>query len=98
MADNEPLVVEQPLIIMFRQDQRILCHLYPADGDNYQGYGLLVCDLVRHIAAAFKVDEDAVWKWVELERAHHTTEIKWPSPTQGPGFSIGSDGRQSRRP
>lgn len=46
---------------------------------RYEHYGLIVCDLVRHVAAAFKVDEDDVWTWVDRERHHHTTDISQPS-------------------
>jgi hypothetical protein len=42
-------------------------------------YGLLIADLVRHVARAFKVGEDAVWEWVDKERGHPTTPITNPS-------------------
>jgi len=43
---------------------------------QYEGLALLVCDLVRHIALAKGVDEEAVWEWVDKERYFHTTEIQ----------------------
>lgn len=75
----EPMMISQPLIIMFRQDDGIVCHIHPTPKDDYRTYGLLVCDLVRHLARAFKVDEDDVWEWVDKERNHPTTAITNPS-------------------
>jgi hypothetical protein len=40
---------------------------------------LLVCDLVRHVARAFKIEENDVWEWVDKERRNPTTEITNPS-------------------
>ena len=37
---------------------------------------MAVCDLVRHVAKAFKVEEDAVWQWVDMERHNPTTTIE----------------------
>jgi len=79
MKNNEPMMIENPLVIMFRQKDHIVCHIYPLPDDNYKGYGLLICDLVRHVAGAFKVDEDEVWEWVDKERIHPTTSITRPS-------------------
>ena len=39
----------------------------------------MICDLVRHVAGAFKVDEAAVWEWVEKERHNPTDQITTPS-------------------
>ena len=36
---------------------------------------MLICDLVRHAAKAFDVDEDDVWEWVDKERRDPTTPI-----------------------
>jgi hypothetical protein len=45
-------------------------------GDSsYEGMALIVCDFVRHIALMKKVEEDEVWKWIDLERRHHTTDV-----------------------
>lgn len=49
------------------------------EGRNYQQYGILIADLVRHVAKAFKVHENDVWEWVDKERDQPTspvTEIK----------------------
>ena len=71
-----PTIVNQPLVIMFKdEDGKILCHLYP-DQCDHRHYGLLVCDLVRHVAAAFKVRENDVWEWVDKERNKPTTNLQ----------------------
>ena len=69
-----------PLVIMFEApDKNVVCHIHPAKGYDHQMYGLLVCDLVRHVARAFKVEEDDVWEWVDKERHGPTTDIVNPS-------------------
>jgi len=78
-SSEQPMMITQPLIIMFECDEKIVCHIYPRPQDSHKSYGLLVCDLVRHLAGAFKVDEDDVWEWVDKERHHHTTKIIQPS-------------------
>jgi hypothetical protein len=74
-SPDKPMMIESPLVIMFEHDGRIICHLHPRETDNYKGYGILMCDLVRHIAKAFKVDEDDVWEWVDKERNNPTSEM-----------------------
>ena len=79
----EPMRIENPLVIMFQApDKNIVCHIHPADGIDHTSYGLLVCDLVRHVAKAFKVEEDAVWEWVDKERRRPTTQISRPPGTR----------------
>src|SRR6266436_2273067 len=43
---EQPMMIMAPLIIMFEQDGKIVCHLHPRPDDNHRGYGLLICDLV----------------------------------------------------
>ncbi len=78
-ATEQPMMIADPLVIVFKQHEDIVCHLHPRPGYDHTHYGLLICDLVRHVAAAFKVEEDDVWKWVDKERYRHTTDIKRPS-------------------
>lgn len=74
-SPDQPMMIKQPLVSMFEQDHKIVCHIHPREGDSYKGYGILIADLVRHVANAFKVDEDDVWKWVDKERDNPTTTI-----------------------
>jgi hypothetical protein len=76
---DNAFVLQDPLVVMFRQDGNIVCHIHPAEGLNHKHYGLVVCDLVRHVARAFHVEEDEVWKWVDKERRRPTTDITQPS-------------------
>src|SRR5581483_8487998 len=53
--------IRNPLIIMFETepDHTVVTHLYPSVRcDGYEAYGLLVCDLVRHVAKKFNVTEE----------------------------------------
>jgi len=72
------MIIEKPLVLMFEADGKVVTHIHPGS-HNYQHYGLLICDLVRHVAAAFKVNEGEVWNWVDKERANPTTDIRQPS-------------------
>ena len=70
--------IEKPLIIVFENDGMIQTHLYPGER-GFEQYGILIADVVRHVANAFKVSENDVWEWVEKERDRPTspiTEIK----------------------
>ena len=71
----KPFMVTKPLVLMFEQDGKTICHIHPAKGYDHQQYGLLICDLVRHISRAFHVDENYGWEWVDKERSNPTTEI-----------------------
>jgi hypothetical protein len=73
--------IRDPLVIMFEgSGGEVICHIHPSKRANsHENYGLIICDLVRHVARAFKVGEDDVWEWVDKERHHPTTDIKSPS-------------------
>jgi hypothetical protein len=75
---NKPIRIESPLVIMFEDpDGGIVCRIHQSPKTNsHKHYGLLVCDLVRHVARAFEVEEDDVWEWVDKERRHPTTDIR----------------------
>ena len=76
------MVIKTPWVIMFEDEDtgNVICHLHPKDSDTYQSYGLLVCDLVRHVAKCFEVNEEDVWEWVDKERTNPTTDIKGTRP------------------
>ncbi len=72
--------LENPLVVMFLNETgAVTTHIHPAHGYSHKHYGLIICDLVRHVARAYHVDEDDVWEWVEKERDRPTTEITNPS-------------------
>ncbi|MGD0892060.1 MAG: hypothetical protein ABR923_11035 [Terracidiphilus sp.] len=64
--------IDKPLIIVFENEEEVQTHLYPGER-SYQQYGILVADLVRHAANAFKVHENHIWEWVDKERYHQTS-------------------------
>lgn len=76
---KEPMQIKNPLVIVFQNDdENIQTHLFPGE-HSYKQYGILIADLVRHVANAFNVHENDVWEWVDKERYHQTspvTEIK----------------------
>lgn len=73
-STDQPMMIQHPLVMMFEQNDKLICHLHPGDYDH-KHYGLIICDLVRHISKAFKVDEDEVWKWVDKERDNPTSDL-----------------------
>ena len=83
-AENPPpgtFKIANPLLIMFADERgEVVCHIHPSEHcPTHETYGLLIADLVRHVARAFKVGEEAVWEWVDKERGHPTTPITNPS-------------------
>ena len=66
--------IQAPLIIAFKDEDKIQTHLHPGEL-GYKEYGILIADLVRHVANAFKVHEDDVWEWVEKERYKPTSPV-----------------------
>jgi hypothetical protein len=68
-------VVNPPVIVELDQNGRPQYILHPPQGWGHQHYGLLVCDLVRHVAACFSVPEQMVWNWVEKERDRPTSDV-----------------------
>jgi hypothetical protein len=78
-AEQQPIVLRDPVIVMYREGGALVCRIHPAKDDTHKHYGLMICDLVRHVANAFKVDEADVWEWVDKERRNPTTKITNPS-------------------
>lgn len=73
----EKNIIFDPLIILYRQNDELMCNIVISDSAfTYRHYGIAICDVVRHVAQAFHVSEDAVWEWVEKERFHPTTSIR----------------------
>ncbi len=71
--------IKNPLVIVFENDDKVQTHLYPGER-SYQQYGILIADLVRHVANAFKVHENEVWEWVDKERYKPTTPVSEIKP------------------
>jgi len=73
--------IENPLVIMFADPNgEVVCHIHPSERcPTHETYGLLIADLVRHVARAFDVSEADVWEWVDKERHYPTTKITNPS-------------------
>jgi hypothetical protein len=66
--------IEKPLIVVFENDGKIQTHLYPGERSSAQ-YGILIADVVRHVAKAFNVHENDIWEWVDKERYHQTSPV-----------------------
>lgn len=69
------MVITKPLIMLFEANGTLVCHLWPRETDSFKGYGLMIADIVRHVANRFGVGEDQVWEWIDKERHNPTTAI-----------------------
>jgi predicted SnoaL-like aldol condensation-catalyzing enzyme len=67
--------IENPLLVVFKNgDGDIETHIHSADM-RYEEYGIVIADVVRHVANAFKVSEWDVFEWVNKEIDHQTSPI-----------------------
>jgi hypothetical protein len=76
---SREMTIDSPLIIVFENDGEIQTHLYPGEL-GYEEYGVQIASLVRHVAKAFEVTEEAVWEQVDRERYNPTTPIRELKP------------------
>lgn len=75
MSNKPKIAIEDPLVIMYKDGQGgVTCRLYPGS-TTYNGYGKLICDLARHVAHAFNIDEESVWEAIDKERKSPTAKI-----------------------
>ena len=77
--DEKEMEIDSPIIIVFENDGQLQTHLYPG-AMTYGEYGTLIASLVRHVANAFKVQENDVWEWVDKERYDPTTPVSELKP------------------
>lgn len=69
----------KPLITVHWAPDKTPLNIWKYPDLNYQHFARVIADLVRHVATAYDVPEDAVWRVVEDERRHPTGEIWRPS-------------------
>jgi len=80
MARPQQMRITDPLVVMFREPGgNVVTHIHRQPDLGYEEFGLLVCDLVRHIANAYQVPESDVWEWVDRERHRPTTAVTRPA-------------------
>jgi len=74
---KDQMLIEDPLVIVFRAPSgEVVTRIHRPSNFDHTHYGILVCDLVRHIARAMKVDEETIWEIVDKERASPTSEVR----------------------
>jgi hypothetical protein len=64
------------LMTIDADDGHIVCMLAPPPGYTHQHYGLVVADLLRHIANAYGVSVEDVLPWVNKEPDNPTSPIE----------------------
>lgn len=80
-AEEKPNTIEidDPHFVVFTRDGELETDILVKKGESYRTFAMMVADVVRHIANAFKVDEKFIWLWVDKERYKPTSpalEIK----------------------
>lgn len=83
-GEQKVIQIEDPVLIVeiVRGNKFQITVLGPKEwgSEGYQVFGIGISDIVRNVAAAYGVEEDAVWEWVDKERYHHTSEIQEVKP------------------
>ena len=67
-----PYTVKNPLIAVWEDPRQGLKTMLVPGGNDHASYGILIADVVRHVAKYFEVDEAEVWEWVDKERKRPT--------------------------
>ena len=73
-----PKQIERPWVIVHCPDgtdkmETILAG--PPDADH-KSFGLVIADIIRHVARAYGVTEEAVIEWINKEMKNPTTKIE----------------------
>jgi hypothetical protein len=78
---SKEFAITNPILIVFEDDEgKLITHIHRPEGWTHEHYGMVIADVARHIARAFDVREDEVWKWVDKERDHPTTDVEEIKP------------------
>lgn len=74
--ENKPRIIKQPYVIIYEgEENNVACELHAPKDFTHQHYGLLIADLIRHVANHYKVDEDEILDWIKREIYTPTTKI-----------------------
>lgn len=63
----ETILIEDPLIVVYRQGEEVTTTIHHDPDDDYELYAMIAADLIKHIANAFEVDNDDVMDMVKSE-------------------------------
>lgn len=77
-ADDEPgpHVIALPWIIAHEiENAKLQVILAGPPGAGHEQFGLVICDIIRHVAQHFEVDEADVWHWIQREMDKPTTTL-----------------------
>jgi hypothetical protein len=75
--DKQVVRIERPIVMVYEDGGATIFRIHKTEKTHsHKQFGMLVCDLVRHVAKALDVDEADVWSCVQQERDFPTTSIK----------------------
>jgi hypothetical protein len=73
---GEVNTIDKPWLVVHEKSDGSVETIIPAPhGATYEMYGLLVADVIRHVARAFRVAETDVVEWINKEMDSPTTPI-----------------------
>lgn len=78
-----PLEIHEPVVLVQRlPDGKLETMLFQSEGvvNTPAGIGLIACDIVRHAAKAYGVDEEDIFRWIDKERDNPTTTVTRTGP------------------
>lgn len=73
--------IKDPYIIVFQSDDQVQTRLCPGSW-GVQEYGILIADLVRHVANAFHVHEKEVWEGSIRSAIDRRAQLRKSSQTE----------------
>jgi hypothetical protein len=70
------VATQKMYVMMFKDDHGDIQTMLDSDGNGrFKEYGILIADLIRHVAQWFDVDASRVMYWVKKELINPTTGI-----------------------
>ena len=77
MAETK-IEIHNPWIIVYEPvpKEGMVCRLHGPPDADYGQFGIVIADVIRHVAKKFDVDEADVLEWVHKEMDEPTSEIK----------------------
>ena len=75
--DIVKVVTPKMYVMMFKDDHGDIQTRLDSDGNGrFEEYGILIADLIRHVARCFNVDVSRVMYWVKKELANPTSDVE----------------------
>jgi hypothetical protein len=74
--EKQMIAIADPILIVFKADGKTVTRLHPPADYSHEIYGILVADIIRHIANWFQVEPKDILEWTVKELESPTTDIE----------------------